>query len=47
MEAHVDALLHALDYAGVKITEELAAQGGRAAALSGGFDVGAEVGTFE
>ena len=41
VEAHIDALLHAFDDAGVKVTEELAAQGGRAAALSGDFDVSA------
>jgi hypothetical protein len=28
VEAHVDALLHALDDAGMEVTEELAAQGG-------------------
>jgi hypothetical protein len=41
VEMHVDALLHAFDDAGMKVTEELAAQGGRSAALSGHFDVGA------
>jgi len=41
MELHVHALLHAFDYAGVKVTEELAAQGGGAALLSGDFDVSA------
>jgi hypothetical protein len=37
VELHVDALLHA----GVEVTEELTAQGGRSALLSGDFDVGA------
>jgi hypothetical protein len=37
---HVDALLHAFDDAGVEVTEEFAAQGGRSALLSGDFDVG-------
>jgi len=48
VETHVDALLHTFDDAGVEIAEELAAQGGGAAALSGDFDVGAvaNVGTF-
>jgi hypothetical protein len=41
MELHIDALLHAFDDAGMEIAEELAAQGGRAAALSGDFDVSA------
>ena len=41
VELHVDALLHAFDDASVEIAEELAAQGGRSAALSGDFDVGA------
>jgi hypothetical protein len=41
VELHVDALLHAFDDAGVEVTEELTAQGGRSAALSGDFDVGA------
>jgi hypothetical protein len=34
VELHVDALLHAFDDAGVEVTEELTAQGGRSAALS-------------
>jgi hypothetical protein len=48
VELHVDALLHAFDHAGVEIAKEFAAQGGRAALLSGDFDVGAvaNVGTF-
>ena len=48
VELHIDALLHAFDDAGVEIAEELAAEGGRAAALSGDFDVGAvaNVGTI-
>jgi len=46
MEAHVDALLHAFDYASVEVTEEFAAQGGGAAALTGSFDMCADVGTF-
>ena len=41
VELHVDALLHAFDDAGVKVAEELAAEGGRSAALSGDFDVSA------
>jgi hypothetical protein len=41
MKLHVDALLHAFDDAGVEIAEELAAEGGRSAALSGDFDVSA------
>jgi hypothetical protein len=43
---HVDALLNAFDHAGMEITKELAAQGGRSAALSGDLDVGATAGTF-
>src|SRR5580704_16473350 len=46
MELHIDALLHAFDHAGVEIAKELAAQGGRAAALSGDFDMGASTRTF-
>jgi hypothetical protein len=48
VETHVDALLNAFDDAGVEIAKVFAAQGGRAAALSGDFDVGAitNVGTF-
>jgi hypothetical protein len=41
VELHIDALLHAFDHAGVEIAEEFAAEGGRTAALSGDFDVGA------
>ena len=41
VEAHIDALLHAFDGAGVEVTEKLAAQGGRSASLSRDFDVGA------
>ncbi len=41
VELHVDALLHAFDDAGMEVTEELAAQGGGTAALSGDLDVGA------
>jgi hypothetical protein len=41
VELHVDALLHAFDHAGVEVREELTAQGGRSALLSGDFDVGA------
>ena len=48
VKLHIDALLHAFDHAGVEIAEEFAAQSGRAALLSGDFDVGAvaDVGTF-
>jgi hypothetical protein len=41
VKSHVHTLLHAFDDAGMEVTEELAAQGGRSAALSGDFDVGA------
>ena len=41
VQLHVDTLLHAFDDAGVEVTEELTAQGGRTAALSGDFDVSA------
>jgi hypothetical protein len=41
VEAHVYALLHAFDYAGMEIAKEFAAQGGRSALLSGDFDVSA------
>jgi len=41
VQLHVDALLDAFDDTGVEIAEELAAQGGRSAALSGDFDVSA------
>ena len=45
MQLHVDAVLHALDDAGVEVTEELAAQSGRTAALAGDLDVSASTGT--
>jgi hypothetical protein len=41
VQLHIYALLHAFDDAGVEIAEEFAAEGGRTAALSGDFDVGA------
>jgi hypothetical protein len=41
VEAHVYPLWNAFDYTGVEVAEELAAQGGRSALLSGDFDVGA------